>query len=104
MLEFIAAVDAPPAANASWGLLILYFCLAIFVSFACSIFEAVLLSISRPYIENLKESDPDAGNRLDRLKTEVNRPLTAILTLNTIAHTVGAFGVGQQAGGLAGGW
>ncbi|QDT68687.1 Hemolysin C [Planctomycetes bacterium MalM25] len=87
----------------SWTMLTVYFCLAIFVSFACSIFEAVLLSVSQPYIATLKKSQPQAGERWDKLKTQIDGPLTSILTLNTIAHTVGSIGVGKEVAGLASG-
>lgn len=97
------------ASGGSWTMLIIYFCLAILVSFACSIFEAVLLSVSQPYIATLKKSQPQAGERWDQLKTQIDGPLTSILTLNTIAHTVGSIGVGKEVAGLAsgsayGGW
>lgn len=74
-----------------------YFSLAIFVSFLCSLLEAVLLSITPSYISAMKESGRPAGALLEKLKASVDRPLAAILSLNTIAHTVGAAGVGAQA-------
>lgn len=90
-------------------MLIVYFCLAILVSFACSIFEAVLLSVSQPFIATKKISHPVVGQRWEILKTQIDGPLTSILTLNTIAHTVGSIGVGKEVSGLArdsgyGGW
>ena len=78
-------------------LLLFYLSLAIIVSFFCSILEAVLLSMSSSYIAVLSESGSPAGKLLERLKLDVDRPLAAILSLNTIAHTVGATGVGAQA-------
>lgn len=78
-------------------LLLFYLFLAIFVSFLCSILEAVLLSLSPSYIAVLSNSGARAGKILERLKLDVDRPLAAILSLNTIAHTVGAAGVGAQA-------
>lgn len=78
-------------------LLIFFLFLAIFVSFLCSILEAVLLSITPSYIESLEQKDGGLGHKLKRLKEDVDRPLSAILSLNTIAHTVGAAGVGVQA-------
>lgn len=78
-------------------LLILYLALAIGVSFLCSILEAVLLSVSQSYIGVLKSKGHKSGIILRRLKDDIDRPLSAILTLNTIAHTVGAAGVGAQA-------
>lgn len=78
-------------------LLLAYFSLAIFVSFLCSLLEAVLLSLTPSYISATRESHPRTGQLLERLKASVDRPLAAILSLNTIAHTVGAAGVGAQA-------
>jgi len=78
-------------------LLILFGVLAIGVSFLCSLLEAVLLSVPRNYIESLVERSPGPGGMLKQMKEHIDRPLAAILTLNTIAHTVGAAGVGAQA-------
>jgi len=79
------------------ALLVLYVLLALGVSFACSIMEAVLLSVTPGYVGALERSDDPAGQRLREMKEEIERPLAAILTLNTIAHTVGAAGAGAQA-------
>lgn len=78
-------------------LLLFYLFLAILVSFLCSILEAVLLSTSPSYLAVLADSGSRAGKLLQRLKLDLDRPLAAILSLNTIAHTVGATGVGAQA-------
>lgn len=83
-------------------LLITYLCVAIGFSFYCSIAEAVLLSITPSFIETLKKSKPRDAKRLRELKENVDRPLAAILSLNTIAHTIGAAGVGAQAAVLWG--
>ncbi|NNE90463.1 MAG: HlyC/CorC family transporter [Verrucomicrobiales bacterium] len=104
--RFIEALEQAAGAGAdsgSVGLLILYFCLAIGVSFFCSVFEAVLLSVTRPYIATLKRDRPRRGAALEGLKTRIDRPLTSILTLNTIAHTMGAMGVASQVAALTGG-
>ncbi|MFP8490130.1 CNNM domain-containing protein [Gracilimonas sp. Q87] len=79
------------------GLLTFYLVLAIGVSFLCSILEAVLLSISPSFVAVTEKNDPKTGQLLKELKKDIDRPLSAILTLNTIAHTVGAAGVGAQA-------
>lgn len=79
------------------NLLILYLALAIGVSFLCSILEAVLLSITPSYIAMLEEQGDKAGKLLRSLKKDIDQPLAAILSLNTIAHTIGAAGVGAQA-------
>lgn len=79
------------------GLLIFYVCLALSVSFLCSILEAVLLSVTPAYVAARAKSDPVIGTQLRQLKDDIDRPLAAILSLNTIAHTVGAAGAGAQA-------
>lgn len=78
-------------------LLIFYLLLAIGVSFICSILESVLLSLTPAFIAERVQNEPDLGRRLEQLKTDIDQPLAAILSLNTIAHTVGATGVGAQA-------
>lgn len=79
-------------------LLIVYVLLALIFSFLCSIAEAVLLCITPSYIEGLKKNRPKRAALLIRLKQKnVDRSLAAILTLNTIAHTVGAIGAGAKA-------
>lgn len=79
------------------SLLIFYLVLAIGVSFLCSILEAVLLSITPSYVAVLENKNSDSGKLLRKLKQDIDQPLSAILSLNTIAHTVGAAGVGAQA-------
>ncbi len=83
-------------------LLIFYALISIFFSFLCSVLEAVFLSITPTYINVLKQEGKSYGFTLEKLKKDVDQPLIAILTLNTIAHTVGAIGVGAQAGQLFG--
>lgn len=79
------------------GVLILFASLAIFFSFLCSILEAVLLSITPTFIRVKKKEGKAYANTLARFKQDIDKPLIAILTLNTIAHTVGAILVGVQA-------
>jgi CBS domain containing-hemolysin-like protein len=83
-------------------LLILFLCLAIIVSFACSLWESVLLSITPSYVTRARSEGTATGRLLTEFKQDIDRPLSAILTLNTIAHTVGAIGVGAQAGRIWG--
>ncbi len=78
-------------------LLVVYVMIALGFSFLCSIAEAVILSVTTPHIMLLKKRGKKAGLLLERLKADINSPLAAILTLNTIAHTVGAAGAGAQA-------
>ncbi len=99
----LALLGASPPSSGSWELLVLFFCLAIGISFFCSVWEAVLLSVSRPYIASLKRKRPKIGKDLEDLKNRINRPLTSILTLNTVAHTMGAMGVASQVSLLFGG-
>jgi CBS domain containing-hemolysin-like protein len=78
-------------------LLLFYLFLALFVSFLCSVMESVLLSTPISFL-NVKE---DGGNKsattFIKLKNDIDKPLSAILSLNTVAHTIGAAGVGAQA-------
>jgi CBS domain containing-hemolysin-like protein len=78
-------------------LLLFYLSLAIGVSFLCSILEAVLLSVSHSYIAIMERKETVTGELLRHYKEDIDRPLSAILSLNTIAHTIGAAGVGAQA-------
>lgn len=79
------------------ALLLFYFSLAILVSFLCSILEAVLLSLTPSYVSAARQTGARTGKILHSLREDIDRPLAAILSLNTIAHTVGAAGVGAQA-------
>lgn len=103
MIAAIGAGGGDPSATGSWTVLLVYFALAIGVSFFCSVWEAVLLSVTNPYIASLKNEKPRLGATLEDLKKRINRPLTSILTLNTISHTVGAMGVAAQVTALGGG-
>jgi CBS domain containing-hemolysin-like protein len=64
--------------------------LTLIASLSCSLFEAVLYSITPTQIELLKHRKVSGANRLQRLRKNIEEPITAILTLNTIAHTLGA--------------
>ena len=78
------------------GLLLLYFFLAVVVSFFCSLLEAVMLSTTSVYVRAVLKKKRAYGQVLKSLKHKIDRPLSAILTLNTVANTVGATGVGAQ--------
>lgn len=79
------------------ALLIIYALVSILFSFLCSILEAAFLSFTPSFIR-MKINDGKAyASTLQRLKANVDEPLIAILTLNTVAHTVGAIMVGVQA-------
>lgn len=77
-------------------LLCFYAALAIVISFICSVSEASLLSMTPSYIAQLEEKNPRWYKRVSKLKRNMDTPLAAILTLNTIANTVGAAGIGAQ--------
>ncbi len=79
------------------ALLLTYGILSIFFSFLCSILEAVLLSVTPTFVNIKKKEGASYATALEVLKKDVDKPLIAILTLNTIAHTVGAIMVGAQA-------
>ncbi|WP_421947950.1 CNNM domain-containing protein [Phaeodactylibacter xiamenensis] len=83
-------------------MLLLFFSMSILFSFLCSIWEAVLLSITPSFVEVTYKQGTKTGQLLKTFKEDIDRPLSAILTLNTIAHTVGAIGVGSQAGKMYG--
>ena len=76
--------------------LITYFLAALLVSFLCSLLESVLLSVSIAHVSVMEKEGKKTGRIMVDLKDNINRPLAAILTINTIANTVGAAGVGAQ--------
>jgi len=77
-------------------LIVTYALIALGASFLCSILEAVLLSTSHGHIKSLSDTHEKISAVWSNWKDDPERPLTAILTLNTIAHTVGALGVGSE--------
>ncbi len=77
-------------------LLITYILVALLVSFVCSLLEASLLTITPSAIINAKQKGLRWGARMEAYKNDIDRPLSAILTLNTVAHTMGAAGAGAQ--------
>ena len=90
--------DAAGYTNIDVILLLSYILLALVFSFLCSVAEAVLLSLTPSYIAGLRDKKPKLAALLKRLKQDnVDQSLAAILTLNTIAHTVGAIGSGSKA-------
>jgi CBS domain containing-hemolysin-like protein len=83
-------------------LLIFFLLFAAVFSFICSVVEALLLSTPISFI-NLKDAEGNkAAGYFKQFKENIDRPLSAILTINTIANTVGAAGVGAQATALWG--
>ncbi len=75
---------------------------ALFVSTTCSLFEAVLLSLSAPQVELMADTHPRQAEEMKRFKENIEQPITAILTLNTVAHTIGASVAGAAAVSLFG--
>src|SRR6056297_67637 len=78
-------------------LLLVFLFIALGFSFLCSLLESVLLSITPSYVTMLRHEGKRYGIILAGFKEKIDRPLAAILTLNTFAHTLGAAGVGAQA-------
>lgn len=78
-------------------LLFAYLFLALVVSFLCSIMESVLLSTPQSFLIVKQENGNKWASSFLKLKTNIDKPLSAILSLNTVAHTIGAAGVGAQA-------
>ncbi len=78
-------------------LLLVYLFIALFTSFLCSIMEAVLLSTPLSYLKAKVDQGDATAITFLKLKEDIDKPLSAILSLNTVAHTVGAAGVGAQA-------
>jgi Mg2+/Co2+ transporter CorB len=70
--------------------LFLVIALSLGVSFVCSVLEAVLLSLTHSFVAILQKQHPRVGRLLGDLRAHIEEPIAAILTLNTIAHTVGA--------------
>lgn len=79
------------------GLLLVYLFIALVVSFLCSIMEAVLLSVPISFLRSKSKMGDKNATAMIVLKEDIDKPLSAILSLNTVAHTVGAAGVGAQA-------
>jgi putative hemolysin len=77
-------------------LLIIYLSIAIIISFLCSFLEAIILTVTPLFIESIIIDRKKYGVQLRELKKDIDKPLAAILTLNTFAHTIGAAGVGAQ--------
>ena len=78
------------------ALLFIYLGIALLFSFLCSILEAALLSTTPIFIQVKLQQGKKYAKRLDHYKKNIDMPLSAILTLNTFAHTIGAAGVGSQ--------
>ena len=98
----ILAAGSGTGGSGEWSALIFYVVIALGVSFLCSIWEAAMLSTPVSHIELLVEQGSKAGAIMQGLRQNVEHPISAILTLNTIAHTVGAAGAGAEATAIFG--
>lgn len=96
------AADAGAATGGSVVLLLTYLSIALVVSAVCSVSEAAFLSVTPSYYRALQKTNPKRGKLLKELREKPDRPLAAILTLNTVANTFGAAGVGFEAGRIFG--
>ncbi len=92
-----AAGSSPTGQWPDFWMMVIFASVALVFSFLCSIAEAVLLSVSPGFVADLKLQGKSGGRRLEQVKHNLDRSLAAVLTLNTIAHTVGAGGAGAYA-------
>ena len=102
VIPILAAGTGGATGAGEWSALLLYVVIALGVSFLCSIWEAAMLSTSVSHIELLVQDGNKAGTIMRGLRQNVEHPISAILTLNTIAHTVGAAGAGAEATAIFG--
>ena len=84
------------------ALLFTFFLLALLISFLCSIAESTILSITLPFVKTKEAQGGKSAQLLKKIRDDINRSLSSILTFNTIANVVGAAGVGAQATALWG--
>ena len=101
---FTPLADGLESPELQWGRIAFFLFLALGVSFLCSLLEAIILSVTWSHIEILGKDEKGSGTRLKRLKNNIDQPLAAILTWNTISHTVGAAGVGSEFHKLGNEW
>ncbi len=74
--------------------LFFYFFAVLGISFLCSLLESFILSVTHAHISLISKDRPALGKKLSHFKENINQPLSAILSLNTIANTIGAASVG----------
>lgn len=105
LLFAIPLAAVPPGGEEATGTvagMITFILVALGFSFFCSILEAILFSTTYSHTKALKQEGRRSGALMEKHKENVEDPISAILTLNTIAHTVGAAGAGAQAVGVFG--
>jgi CBS domain containing-hemolysin-like protein len=83
-------------------LVIILFFTTIGISFLCSLVEAVILSVNSAFVAVLVEQKKRSGLLLEHLIEKIDRPISAILTLNTFSHTLGAAAIAAQVGKMYG--
>ena len=101
---FTSLTDGLGSPELEWGRIAFFIFLALGVSFICSLLEAIILSVTWSHIEIVSKNEKGSGKRLKKLKNEIDQPLAAILTWNTISHTIGAAGVGSEFHKLGNEW
>lgn len=98
MLAIASEGSVGGATSTNVALLIFYVSLSLVVSFICSVSEATLLTMTPSYIESIREDDPKTATLLEDVKVKnIEKSISSILTLNTVAHTLGSLGAGAQA-------
>ena len=93
----VAAALPQGAAEGSHWTLLVYVGVALGFSFLCSVWEAVLLSTPVSHLQVMADSGKASGRHMLAMRKRVEQPISAILTLNTVAHTIGAAGAGAEA-------
>ena len=101
---FTSLTDGLESPELQWGRIAFFLFLALGVSFLCSLLEAIILSVTWSYIEVIGKDEKGSGTRLKKLKDNIDQPLAAILTWNTISHTIGAAGIGSEFHKLGNEW
>lgn len=92
------ASQGTPVTATNIALLVFFISLSLVVSFICSISEATLLTMTPSYIDTLQDTDPKIAALLQDVKVDnIEKSISSILTLNTVAHTLGSLGAGAQA-------
>ena len=101
---FTSISDDLNSEELEWGRIFIFLFLALGISFICSLLGAIILSVTWSYIEILKKNKNSSGDLLKKLKDNIDQSLAAILTLNTVSHTIGAAGIGSEFHKLGNEW
>lgn len=84
------------------GLILLAFTVTVVTSFCCSLTEAALYSMPLSRIESMRRQGSRAGELLAQLRADIDKPIAAILIINTVANSAGAVWIGALAAELLG--